>query len=258
MFAPIQDAFAAALLEADLPVPASLTTRTAKIPAKRFAVHRNNVIVGLVDALAARFPATSRLVGEEFFRAMARVYVTAQPPRSPMLMFYGDSFPDFIASFAPAAEVIYLVGVARLEAARTHAYHAVDADPIDPAQLDALDQSALDDLRIVPHPSAQIVRSRYPIVTIWAMNVGRKRIGPIEDWSGEDALVVRPRLDVEVRLLPPGGASFLSALFAGNTLAAAVEAAELESADFDLVINIAALIEAGVVSSASLPALPRE
>ena len=101
---------------------------------------------------------------------------------------------------------------------------SVDAEPIDPAQLNTLDQSALADLRIVPHPSAQIVRSRYPIVTIWAMNSGGKRIEPIEHWRGEDALVVRPRLDVEVRLLPPGGATFLSALFTGRTLAVAIEA----------------------------------
>jgi len=258
VFAPIQDAFAAALLDADLPVPAALTTHAAKIPAKRFAVYRNNVVVGLVDALASRFPATSRLVGEEFFRAMSRIYVTAHPPRVPVLMFYGDSFPDFIASFAPAAELIYLADVARLEAARTRAYHAADAEPVDPMRLKALDQDALAELRIVPHPSAQIVRSRHPIVSIWAMNSGDKRVGPIEDWRGEDALVVRPRLDVEVRSLPPGGAAFLSALFTGSTLAAAIEAAELESAEFDLVTNLAGLIAAGVVSKLSLAALPRK
>ena len=92
-------------------------------------------------------------------------------------MFYGDSFPDFIASFAPAAELIYLADVARLEAARTRAYHAADAEPVDPTRLKALDQDALAELRIVPHPSAQIVRSRHPIVSIWAMNSGDKRGG---------------------------------------------------------------------------------
>jgi hypothetical protein len=257
MFAPIQAAFAAALLDPELPVPTALTTRAANVPEKRFAVYRNNVIVGLVDALATRFPATSRLVSEEFFRAMARVYVRAQPPRSPLLMFYGDSFPDFIASFPPAAEVIYLADVARLEAARTRAYHAADAEPIDPIQLQALDQGALRDLRIVAHPSVEIIRSRHPIVTIWAMTSGETRVGPIEDWRGEDALVVRPRRDVEVRWLPPGGAAFLSTLLAGDTLAVAIEAAESEGADFDLISNIAGLIEAGVVSSLSLPASPR-
>jgi hypothetical protein len=30
---------------------------------------------------------------------MAHVFVTADPPRSPLLMTYGDDFPAFIAGF---------------------------------------------------------------------------------------------------------------------------------------------------------------
>ena len=70
---------------------------------RRFGVYRNNVYSSLIDVLQARFPVVSRLVGEEFFRAMARVYVEQEPPRSAVLLRYGASFPDFVASFAPAA-----------------------------------------------------------------------------------------------------------------------------------------------------------
>ena len=47
----------------------------------------------------SRFPVVKRLVGEEFFRAMAQVFVTEEPPRSPVLFRYGSTFPDFIAGF---------------------------------------------------------------------------------------------------------------------------------------------------------------
>ncbi len=127
MFAPTQASFATALLDAGKPVPEGVTSHTADRPARRFAVYRNNVVAGLVKALGTRFPALSRIVGEEFFNAMARVFVIAHPPRSPLLMTYGDDFPDFIADFEPAAELPYLADVARLEAARTRAYHAADA-----------------------------------------------------------------------------------------------------------------------------------
>ena len=199
MFEPIQHSFAGALLDPGRAVPAALTSHTAKIPAKRFAVYRNNVVVGLIHALARRFPVVERIVGEEFFAAMARVFVVDNPPRSPLLMVYGDAFPDFIAGFDPAAELPYLACVARLEAARTRAYHAADAIPLDPAVLRSLDQETLGDLRIVRHPAAEIVRSKFPIVTIWAMNAGEIELGPVADWSGEDALVARPGLEVEVR-----------------------------------------------------------
>jgi hypothetical protein len=247
MFAPTQALFAAALFDAGKPVPEGVTSHTTNKPARRFAVYRNNVVVGLLKALATRFPATSRIVGEEFFNAMARVFVVAHPPRSPLLATYGDDFPDFIAGFEPAAELPYLADVARLEAARTRAYHAANAEPVDPSQLHTVAPDGLGDMRFVLHRSAEVVRSRHPIVTIWAMNSGGKELGPIADWLPEDALIARPYLDVEIRALPRGGSAFLVALIAGQTLAQAVEAAATEDADFDLAANLAGLIGAGLV-----------
>jgi hypothetical protein len=209
------------------------------------------VVASLVKALGVRFPATSRIVGEEFFNAMARVFVTAHPPRSPLLMTYGNDFPDFIADFEPAAELPYLADVARLEAARTRAYYAADAEPVDPNLLRSIAPETLGGMRFVLHPSAEVVRSRHPIVTIWAMNSGEKELGPIADWRPEDALIARPRLDVEVRSLPAGGAAFLTALIGGATLADAVAAAAAEDAEFDLAANLAGLIGAGLVTGFS-------
>lgn len=239
MFATLQQSFAAALLDPE---------RAVQFPQKRFAVYRNNVAVGLVNALATRFPATQKVVGEEFFRAMARLFAAAHPPRSPLLMQYGDDFPDFIARFEPAADLLYLADVARLEAARTRAYHAADAALLDANALLSLADSAFGDRCLAPHPAAVIVRSEYPIVTIWAMNAGERPLAPIEDWRGEDALVTRPALDVLVRTLPPGGAAFLMALFAGATLGAAAESALTENQSFDIVANLTGLIASGAAS----------
>ena len=62
-----QASFAEALLDPDRRVPDGVTSHTHPAPAKRFAVYRNNVVVSLIDALATRFPAVQRIVGEEFF-----------------------------------------------------------------------------------------------------------------------------------------------------------------------------------------------
>jgi hypothetical protein len=246
MFDATQRAFAGALLDAEMPVPESVTSSHTAAREKRFAVYRNNVVVGLIDALASRFPATLRIVGEEFFRAMARLYVAGYPPRTRLMMYYGDDFPEFIAGFIPAAEMPYLADVARLEAARTLAYHAADAMPLDPGYLRSVGPSALENLRIQPHPSAQIVRSEHPVVTIWAMNAGERELGEIAQWHAEDALIVRPELEVFVRSLPPGGATFLGDLFAGETLLNAAGRAQQAAGDFDLASNLAGLISSGV------------
>ncbi len=202
---------------------------------------------GLMKTLKSRFPVTEKLVGEEFFAAMTHAYVLERPPRSPLLATYGDDFADFIAAFEPARELAYLADVARLEAARTRAYHAADATPIEAARFATLDAQTVGDVAVELLPSAEIVRSSHPIVTIWAMNTGEQDLAPIEDWNAEDALVVRPHLDVEVRLLPPGGAAFLLALADGRPIAEAAAAGLADHAEFDLARNLAGLIGANLV-----------
>ncbi len=253
MFAPFETSFAGALLDAEQPIPHGVSAHNAAVPTRRFAVYRNNMVAGLVKALNSRFPVVEKVVGEEFFAAMARAFVVERPPRTPLLAIYGDDFAAFIAAFAPARELAYLADVARLEAARTRAYHAADVTPVDASRFAALDPCAVDGIRIDLHPSIQIVRSPHPIVTIWAMNSGEQELAPIDNWHGEDALVVRPHLDVEVRLLPPGGAAFLLALAGGRPLGAAAEAALADHPQFDLTRNLAGLIGWGLVRDIVLP-----
>ena len=249
MHAATQIALAAALLDPERAVPAAVTAHTARVPARRFAVYRNNVTASLINALRARFPVIEKLVGEEFFAAMAAVFVRTQPPRSPILSVYGDEFPGFIDGFPPMAELAYAGDVARLEAARTRAYHAADAAPLDAGTLATLDAAAVPDLSFKLHPSLQLVRSRHAIVSIWAMNSGERPLQAIETDAAEDALVARPALTVSVRSLPPGGAAFLAALAGRATLAQAAQAALADCADFDLTANLAGLFASGLVTA---------
>ncbi len=236
-----QGDFARALRDPDLVVPRGVTAHNFDTPQQRFAIYRNNVMVGLVSALEARFPATRKVVGEDFFKGVARLFAAAQPPRSPLMLFYGDEFPAFLADFEPAREVPYLADVARLEAARTRAHHAADVKPLTPAALSGSLPDALAGIRFILHPALEIVASDYPIVTIWAMNSGEIDLAPITDWRGEDALVSRPGFDVEVRRLPPGAMTFLQGLGSGTALGAAAQAAFAENLSFDLAANLAAL-----------------
>jgi hypothetical protein len=141
-----QSDFACALRNPDLAVPTGVIAHNSDAPRERFAVYRNNVMVGLVSALEARFPATRKIVGEDFFKGAAKLFAAAHPPRSPLMMFYGDEFPAFLAAFEPARDVPYLADVARVEAARTRAYHAADAKPLTPAALSGSSPDALADM----------------------------------------------------------------------------------------------------------------
>lgn len=251
MFAALQTDFAQALLDPERAVPDAVTSYTGR-QERRFAVYRNNVTVSLINALRAKFPATERIVETDFFAGMAKAFVAAHPPRSKILHTYGDDFGDFIARFAPAATLPYLADVARLEAARTRAYHAADALPLDIAAFTAIDPDVIGNARLTLHPSLSVIRSRHPVVTIWMMNAGEVELAPIDENHGEDALILRPQMQVVVRKLPPGGAAFLRALASDLTLADSVARAAEDDRRFDLTVSLAELIQSGATTACTL------
>ncbi|MFI5013833.1 MAG: DUF2063 domain-containing protein [Hyphomicrobiales bacterium] len=242
-----QQEFCAALLDAALPAPSGLVGPDGEPGPKRFAVYRNNVVAGLTEALMDAFPAVCRIVGNEFFRAMARVYVVSDPPHSPILLDYGTGFPDFIASFEPAATLAYLGDVARIERAWIEAYHAPEAVPLGPAAFEAIAADRLPQIRLRLHPSARIVRSQLPALTIWRMNVDGGVPAPVDlAAGGEDVLIIRPATEVEARAMPAGGAAFLQALAEGKTVTEALRAVMRADGCFDLAVNLAGSIGSGV------------
>jgi len=240
--------FAPPLLDPEQATPEAITGPSGKAAMKRYNVYRNNVTVSLIDALAAVFPATLRITGEGFFRAMARFHVRASPPTSPLLFEYGRNFPAFIERYEYAQSMPWLPDVARIERAWLDAYHATDTAPLAPEALASIPPDRLADTVFTPHPAARIVRSRFPAVTILAANKSDRPVGRIEASEPEDALVTRPALEVMVRRLPAGGAAFLASLMGGVSLGAAAGTALAEAPAFDLAGNIAGMIGAGAFS----------
>ena len=97
-------AFAAALGEPSASPPAMTHGRMGAPDARRFAIYRNNVAVGLIGALEARYPVSRRIAGDDLFRAMARAFVRTHRPRSPVMIAYGGEFPEFVADYLAEVE----------------------------------------------------------------------------------------------------------------------------------------------------------
>lgn len=239
------DAFGIALLDAERAIPAGITGPGGKAAATRYNVYRNNVTVSLIDALAASFPATQRITGMDFFRAMARFHIRATPPTSPLLFEYGHDFPDFIERYEHARSMAWLSDVARIERAWLDAYHAADAEALTPQTLASIQPEHLAGAIFTPHPAMRVVRSPFPALTIFVVNRSDGPVGRVEAAGAEDTLVTRPTSEVFVRRLPVGGADFLSILASGNTLGMAVTGALAENPEFDVPANIAGMLEAG-------------
>lgn len=248
----------AALLDPDLDCPPGLRAWNGSDPAARLAVHRNTVVASLVDALGETFPVVQQLVGAEFFRAMAAVFVRQAPPRSRILAHYGQDFPAFIERFGPAAAVPYLADMARLELARVRAYHAADAAALasEALSMALASDDRIGELRLEFHPSALVFSSSFAVVSLWAAHQDDSELGAIDLDQPEDAIVLREGLDVLVLRLPPGGADFVKALLLGSSLADAGGAASMAEPAFDVSATLVLLTRNCALTSISLPGAP--
>jgi hypothetical protein len=242
-----QDAFAQALLAPDLR-PGDYAPDIARVVEQpSFAVYRNTVMKGCIDALQANYLSVARLVGEEWFRAAAAIFVRAHLPAHPTLAFYGEGFADFLAGFEPAAELPYLPGVARLDRFWTEAHTAPDEVPIEVAAVARLRPESLARTVLRPHASARWSWfDAQPIATLWRRNRYPQDGDEAEiDWRAEGVLVVRPGGSVGNVDLEAAGCAFLDACAAGGTLAEAAAAALTVDAHADLAHLMSQLLEAG-------------
>lgn len=245
-----QDAFARAVLAPGASPDAEVSHLTAQ-PA--FAVYRNTVMKGCIDALQANFPAVARLVGEEWFRDAAAVYVRQTLPTDPTLLRYGSDFADFLANFEPAAELPYLSDVARLDRLWMEAHTAPDEETLDPAAIAKLAPETLARTTLHPHASARWAWfADAPIYTIWSQNRGEAVPSANIDWKPEGALLVRRDDAVDWIALDAAGGAFLDTCAASGSLAAAADAALEAQSNVNLAQLLSTLLTAGVFSRMSV------
>jgi hypothetical protein len=240
--------FAEALTNSALDKPSTIIGPNGKAADKRFNVYRNNVAYSLVEALGKNYPAVKAQCGSARFSDAALLYLSEHPPRTKLMFELGQNFADWLGSFAPAkAQMPWLADLAKAERCWLDAYHAADANPLDPALLSTIPPETLGEIRFVKHPAASIVQSQFSILTM--LSEGRNGMAVETPLDPQDILITRPQFDVEVRLLPVGVGKFLNQLFDGVTLAGAAEAATGTEINFDLSSALGVLLQSGATSA---------
>lgn len=243
--------FAQALQDPSLPVPAGLVLRGGGNLAERFAVHRNNTVVSLVDALLAIYPVTAELVGEPFFRGMAAIFVRQSPPNQPVLVRYTADFDRFIAQFEPAQSVPYLLSVARIEAACMHSLHAADDIPMDVAAV----AEVIADGEALPRRRCRLDASLVPLslshagADVWMAHQPQpdRHLSTIDTNRSQEVLVHRSGDGVVVWEPPVGTVALVRLLMEGAPLVRAVDAVGLQHDNFDFSISLAGLLHHALV-----------
>lgn len=241
----MNSAFGAALLDPDIAIPDGISGPDGGAAPKRFGVYRNNVVVGLMDALAAAFPSVAAIMGEENFARVTRNFIAMHPPRSPVMQLYGEDFPLFLQGFAPLRGAPYLADVASAERAFLNAWHAADAPALDGAEIGALDPAQTAELRFACHPATRLLMSDFPVADLFSWRHGRPDSG-IDLGICQGLLVTRPVFDVAVTALTRPQHNFLDQLCAGRSFAEAAEAALEKNRAFDIAGTFAIALGAGM------------
>ena len=186
------------------------------VGADRLNINRNTMVTGVTKALRLTFPAVHRLVGADFFEGAAVRFIAQHPPRAAYLDDYGAEFPEFLRSFEPAAALVYLGDVARLEWAVGRALHAADVEPLDLKRLAALAPQDQARVCLVPHPSVGLLAADYPVDAIWrgVLDEDDAALAAVALDAGPVRLLVERRATgVEVSRLDEAAWCFATALF---------------------------------------------
>ncbi len=231
----LQAAFAGIVKGEDQPRLEAAVVGDAISAAARLRVYRHHVEQSLVAALAATFSTVQAVVGEDFFRAMAKRYVAADLPRQPVLAEYGAGFPVFIAGYEPAAALPYLADVARLDWALNLAFHSPATNHLTAADLSSLPAARVAELALALAPGAAVLRSSYPIDRIWQVSQPGAADETVDlGAGGVNLLVLRREGDAAFVGLSEAEGAFLSAVSRGETLERAAEAGFQTDSAFDL------------------------
>lgn len=229
---------AAALLR---PTPGGLDA------SRRLQLYRNNLSESLTAALAAVYPVVVQLVGEVFFRGMARHFMARFPSRSGNLHAFGAELPRFLRDFEPAASLPWLPDLAALEWAMHAVYHEAPAPALTLQALATLDGDAQAALRLRLQPTARLLASDFPVLQLWQAHQPDAALALEDiDWQqGTRVLVAQRALEVEFHLLSDVESRWLRALEGGAALGEACALALEADAGFDLPVVLMRHLAAG-------------
>jgi hypothetical protein len=212
-------------------------------------VYRNNYRGNLHDTLAGAYPVIRILVGEDFFRLLAKRFIEQHHSRSGNLHRYGSEMATFLMHFDNTRHLAYLPDMARLEWAYHLAYFATDMAPFDLVRLSSVAPESYADLHWYLHPGCTLLASAYPVTAIWQAHQNGVPAELNIDLSngGESLLVHRNGLSVEIITIAPSTHLWLTQLQQGKAMGAATDSTLSEYPDFDLATSLRHWLSQGVL-----------
>ena len=169
-FFELQNRIAEALSNNYSPQPISENSTAQLSFDQSLAIYRKSKQAQLAAVLAEIYPVCQKIVGADFFHGMTQLYINQTPSVSPNINEYGESFPQFIASFAPAQTLVYLTDVARLEWLWHRLAMGQDYQALAVAELMQVKAEDYAQLQFSLPKNSYLFFSDYPVQEIWEFN----------------------------------------------------------------------------------------
>jgi uncharacterized protein len=204
-------------------------------------------IAHLTDLLRRTFCVTEHVLGRDRFGELARAYLAGRPAPANRASSHSMGFPAFLGQTAEAADRPYLIDLARLELAVRRARHS----PIRAGQdLEQLRWRACgrSDFLLDLQLSIQLVLVRWSVLDLWQRHTGGHRCGHETPCRQTRRLqILNPGGEIAIRDLTHATFSLRHGLLTGYTLEHAVQRALRRDPFFDLVSELLALFDEGLV-----------
>lgn len=222
--------------------------RGGRHPERRFAIHRRHVESSLTSALVGRFPATGWLVGGHRIEAAARAYMHRFPPAAPCIAEYGETFPEFLATWPDTAHLRYLQDFAALDWHVGRVAIEVTGPAFDRSALVGVDAEALPLMAVGLQPGLHYQGTHWDLDGLLRQFFADD---PAERWHLQEEevyLEVRgARGAFQLSRLDPATFTFREALMVGSSLGTAATAATAVDPTFDPGVALLALLDERLV-----------
>jgi len=230
--AELQQQFQAAILHAELGVPAFIAARGPATAAEGFQVYRDAYCLRLIEALAADFPALQASLGEAGFDRLGRAYIAAAPSDQFSIRWFGRHLPGFLAESPDYAARPALQDLALFEWALSEAFDAPEpgqseaATAVQPEphpslyqQLAAIPAADWPVIKLHFHPGIRRLELHYNAPQIWLAADQHQPLPAFEPVPQQAWIIWRHQLKLLFRSLSPPEAFAIDAFRHGQCFA---------------------------------------
>ena len=141
---------------------------------ERIAVYLSNTTYTLLRTLQQIYPLCCRILGEDYFKQVARAYIKRYPSRHSDLNCYGEHLPDLLVELIEThdelSDFAYLPDLAKMESYLHMAYNTADDPFFDFKTFEKTVEQGGEEIYFLLSDSLALLESVYPLLEIWELN----------------------------------------------------------------------------------------